>query len=490
MANRSIGIDVGRQEIRAVQMICRGRRTRVERALSCPLPAPGEPAGSAATALRELLAEGGFRRRVASAVAAPPGAVFFHRHQTELSNLQQARRVLPFELEDELPLAFGDAVLDICTAEQLPDGGYDLLVGAVDRDILHRRADVLRKAGMPCDLVDAEVCALLTLTLASHPEAADGAALVAEVREERVIMGLARDGRLLNARSLARPPEGASPDEESASETLGATLARELQLTWRQACRGALPEEATVFLAARQGLQADLGELLQARLAASVRALDPTAGVTLEEGVELGAEDAVALGLALRAAGKGEGPDFLRADRATAEQARARRRAGFVLVALLVLVSSAWLVRLFMRLGRLERRNEALESRIEQTFRQTLPDQPHMVDPVVQVRRRLEELRREYERFASVTGRGESPLRLLRQISVALPRSIEVRVTELNLSGRTVTMQGITDSLKSLDALQASLSAEPLFSGIRVKEVSVGSGNAVRFTVEINLKPI
>ncbi len=485
MANRSIGVDVARREIRVAQVVCRGRRVRVERVLSRPLPAAARDAGAAATALRELLADGGFRRRVASAVAAPPGAVFFHRHQTELSNLQQAHRALPFELEDELPLAFGEAVLDICTSEQLPDGGYELLVGAVDRDTLHRRAGLLREVGVPCDLVDAEVCALLTLVLATHPEAAQGPALVADVREERVVLGLARDGRLLTARSLATPQEGSVP-----AEALAAALARELQMTWREACRGALPAGVTVFLTAERAVATDLTELLEARLPASVVALEPAEGLSLAEGAQVGPEFAVALGLALRAAGRGEGPDFLRADRATAERAAATRRAGFVVVALLVLVSAAWLVRVFMHLGRLEDQNEALDSQIAQVFRQTLPQEPHMVEPVVQVRRRLEQLREEYESFASVTGRAGSPLRLLQQVSVGMPRHLQVRLTELNVSGGTVLMEGTTDSLKSLDALKASLLTQPAFTDIRVKEVGMGDGDNVRFAVEVMLKPI
>ncbi len=86
---------------------------------------------------------------------------------------------------------------------------------------------------------------------------------------------------------------------------------------------------------------------------------------------------------------------------------------------------------------------------------------------------RLDAQRAEFDTFASVVGRGPSPLEILLQISAATPVSLKIKISELSVAGRLVYLKGHTDSFKAVDALRGALQALPIFSAVEIQDAGI-----------------
>jgi len=488
MAVRSIGVDLRPTEVRVVQLLCSGRRVRLEnacaRAIGGQAPAQDDTdKGSAAIALNSLVVEEGLRART-GAVGIPSDAVFFERHRTDLPQEDQVRQVLYFELEDEFPLPVEDMVLDICSARKLPEGGLSLLVGAAARSALREGAQALTDAGLACDLVDAEVCAVHAVIAENHPEVAQGPFVMAYVRGRRLILGVADEGSLLSARAF---PVSKGPEPDGALEELASTAAREIEMTWRDLFGGSMPPATALALGGESEQLDRLAALLEERLGCAVTLLEPFARIARPDEQEASSEFTIALGLALRAADRGAGGmNFLAADRFKANKAAALKRGLVVFAILAALLAVSWLLGLLLHLQRLEREDRRVTAEINKIFRETLPEEPNIVDPLLQLQTHLKALRAEYDSFASAAPDAQSPLRILQLISAGAPANIKVTISELSIRGRSVLLKGAADSLKSADAFKRAMQTVAEFGAIEITDINMDRGNP-RFTMAITL---
>jgi Tfp pilus assembly protein PilN len=475
MASRSLGIDIGPTTARAVQLVRVGRQMHLEQICHVEwgeTEADGtEGPAEAGNVVSDLVRKGSLRTRVATAVNAPGDRVFFLRHVTDLPQLGQVRRVLPFELEDDLPLPVDEVVVDVESVQELGEGRRSLLVAAAARNAVRDRADLLAQAGLRCDVVTADVPALLASVLASHPEARSGSLVVVMVRDGEVRLGIAQDGALVAARGLSAPrsaqSDGAMPEMPA---VLARAVEREIQISWRDTFGGSVAAGARVVVGGEPGPVEELVVYLSDELPCRVVPLDLSKSIHCFAGGRLPPDFAVAAGLASRAAaGKRNGLNFLAADEREADRAAAMRRGLATFAALLFAVVAVWVADVFLRLGAAERRNEEVEREVSQVLTETVPDAaavPGLEAKAAVMEERLGALQREHLAFASVAGEGLSPLRVLYEISARIPGEIEVEVVGLTMDARLVTIRGKTDSHRSVEAIRAVLSEVPGFASV------------------------
>jgi len=206
MARRVIGIDVGPAHIHAAQMLRTRQGLSVERAATHALPdhAPSDPGVGEmrAQALRALMQEEGFRTDVPVAAAMPYGDVLYASLVTDLRQMDHVRRVMRFELEDDVPLSVDDAVMDICAVRDVSADSKSLLIGATSRAALQKTVDTFCGGDMGCDTVGSQACAFFAVAARSVPSMAGGPSIAAYATRSRVILAAGEGGRLLAARDL------------------------------------------------------------------------------------------------------------------------------------------------------------------------------------------------------------------------------------------------------------------------------------------------
>jgi len=477
-----------------VQLLRKGGRVHLEHS-STQIIEPTETPGEAQTArtvraLASMVRDGGFGQRAAVAVAMPHGSVLFQTLKTDLPRLEHVRRVLHFELEDDFPLPVENRVMEICAGRDVGEGGKSLLVGAASRSALQERVRTLNEAGMRCDVVDADACALLSTIAANCPTITASRFVALYLSESRAILLAAEGGLLVNARSLGWT--GSRNEKEPLNDTVGETaagLAREIELTWRDSFQIPIPAATPLVLGGDKSLLGPLSAALRQRLPCDPVLLDPFSDLVCQDDDERDPAQAVAVGLAVRALTRErESANFLAAE-ALGTKGRPGLAKGLVSLAVLaVVILTVWLAGMFLELHGLEAKNTDIEREMRQVFQDTLPQEETIVDELSQLEERLRVLRGEYDAIASVAGSGISPLRILRRVSVAISEHLGVTVSDIAIDARTVRLTGIATSYKSVDELRSRLEAVPEFASVTFRDLGAERGAPeVRFSLTIKM---
>jgi len=134
----------------------------------------------------------------------------------------------------------------------------------------------------------------------------------------------------------------------------------------------------------------------------------------------------------------------------------------------------------------LKKERAALVSDIYTVFKETLPDVKRIVDPVQQLNIAIKEA-------GIVTGDGNSQtlsytaLHILREISLRIPASIDVRLTRLVYESKGIRITGLTDSFKSVNSIQKKLEESPVFSTVTISSTKqTPKDRKIRFDLKIN----
>lgn len=117
---------------------------------------------------------------------------------------------------------------------------------------------------------------------------------------------------------------------------------------------------------------------------------------------------------------------------------------------------------------RLSHEKQAFNERIEALFREAFPDVRRVVDPRVQMERRLKALRGE-------SGAGGGFLSLLTIVGAVLKDTPSLQLTGASFREGRLDLDVLTDNLQTLDAVKQALSAQPELS-VELQSASAGSG--------------
>jgi hypothetical protein len=336
--------------------------------------------------------------------------------------------------------------------------------------------------------IDTPITAAHATILANHPESAGGLAIILYVDPATLSLAVTHDGNILLVRNIPMLAASDQDAEVSAQQTAD-IVAQEIEITWRRLF-GSNPDPGfRLFMIAPRARIAPLTSALQDKTGSQVIPVNPYARVARSEGLEADLPLCVAEGLTLRVLQPGNARpiDFL-----AAYQARTRPRlrikkeltvcAGLAGAAVVV-----WLAGLFLQLSSLESSYGQLKRQTEEVFRQAVPEEENLVDPVAQLQQRLDALRKEGE---DLTGPGSgypSPLEILYALSRNTPATTGLELQEVLIAADSVRIKGTCDKFATFSAWQRSLETLP---GLRIKDVPRPTKDAltgkVQFTVSLS----
>ena len=198
----------------------------------------------------------------------------------------------------------------------------------------------------------------------------------------------------------------------------------------------------------------------------------------------------VAEGLALRALApeKTIGVNFLQADNAGTKPKLNLRKELTVCAALAAAIIFVSFIGLFLQLFRLETKYTNIKNEIEEVFRQTLPEEENIVNPLVQLEQKLDSFRTDYELFASFYPTNLSPLKVLHGITSNTPSQGNMKIDDLLITNESVRLKGACDSFDSVYQWQRLLQDIPGFTTVDVQDVQKDAkANVVHFIILISL---
>ena len=128
-----------------------------------------------------------------------------------------------------------------------------------------------------------------------------------------------------------------------------------------------------------------------------------------------------------------------------------------------------------------------LDSQIANLFTSTFPDIKKIVDPLQQMRTKMQEVRGN-ALLPGETRRGIQTIDILRDISRLVPKTVDVNLTRMVVVTDSVVISGNTDTYKSVDSIKNSLEQAEFLKKIVISSANIDkSDNRVQFKLKIDL---
>jgi Tfp pilus assembly protein PilN len=155
-----------------------------------------------------------------------------------------------------------------------------------------------------------------------------------------------------------------------------------------------------------------------------------------------------------------------------------------ILLAIMILIACTGV---FADLFILKKQLNRLNAQIAADFTSTFPDVTRIVDPVVQMRSKIEELKKNAVDPVQSGGQVRA-IDILREISRLIPKNANVVLTRLDMSGEGVSLVGEADAFNTVDDVKVRLETSELFASVTPgASTKDKSGQKVRFRLKIEL---
>ena len=359
---------------------------------------------------------------------------------------KRLEKALPFELEDSLPYALDDVVIDhLVVGEIAKDGkakGETPVLGILlPKKVLRQQLDVLAAGGLDPQAI---VPSLIGLAAVSRMVPTEGVVLLIVGND----LCLKNGESILAFRSFSAQATGGAVHTLQALETV----------------HGVKVEKVLVLGSDPPAGWGDLGIALE-------HVVPEYNGKKVEEPVSLG----IALSGEINFR-KGE-----YAYRLADEGTRKRKRTLIIAGALAALLA---ITNLGVKFSVVQSGYGKLDREIKGIYQQLFPQEPMPGDPLRYLRDKLANARKQF----GVLGSGSSALDAMRAVTEGVPKEVRVSFGEFNLEGDRLKLQGDAPSFESVDKIKAELQKVPTFAEVTVLDTRMGVDSKVKFRLDIKIK--
>ena len=473
-----LGIEIGTDCVSAVLIETHRGEDRIAVWNRLPADPKVSPDERLAAVLAPVLAHG--ETAAVSCMVSLAADRFVLRHlRAPFGEERKLRPVLPFELEPTLAQPADAFVFDYlaCDDQRRPE----ILAAAVEQE---RLAEVL--AGLAALRIDPEMVTVAglgaALRLGRAPQAAERL-VAADLRPDGATVFLMAKGRLLTVRDL--PLEAAGVDGrhlfiERMAHTFRAVspVADAAFAPQRIVLIGYGPHSAE--------LEPAMAERFQVPVERTDLRCDLGGGLSADAspGWEPGQLNGV-LGLALSGRGAQRGFNLRQGPFAVKKfwtrHGRSLRRSAAL--ALVVLVLAA--VHVAVSMVTMGRQAEQLNAEIVAVFRQTFPETSRIVDPLQQMRSRIEALG-DSIRLPGTEAARPRAIDILDALSRGVGANLDVELTRLVVGPDNLVITGHTDTFNAVDEIKTGLSSGGMFKDVTISAANIDKQSGrVRFTLNI-----
>jgi len=480
MSRRILGLDIRQDGITAVMVVTGIKGPWVDDYVHISIPDPEEPEMDIAAALARMAQQMDVPGSTC-VVSLPVDHVSFRNIQVPFREKKKIRQVLPFELEPALPRPVDSLVIDFQSSQSSDQAGLTHVVTAgIEAATLDSYTATLASQSIRPKSITIGSCTLAACIdrFADTPE---NWLLVDAGDRETTVVGMS-SGQICFARALP----GLS-GESGTSASIGRGIRQVLTGFEDLAHLVFQPQLLMVTGSGRgkTGLAQELSESLdlpveETDLLRHAQMLPRGLHTDLEEALDT--DHALALALS-EAEGIGSlnfrtGP--FAEESFWIEHKKSLLRTGILAAMVLVSVISYYLIDAYY----VQRRIERLDQQLTGIFAATFPRASKIVDPVLQMRGKLKEIK---QRALIASNPGESPraIDILNQISSGIPVETDVRLTRLDIGDGNVRLTGDTDTYNSVDGMKSRLAQETAFKNVIITSSKMNkSGNRVDFKLK------
>jgi len=518
MPEKILGIDIGSSRIKVVQVSRSLRASQMTGHGSASLPADAD-AQQVATTLVNLISE----EKLESdryLMALPTNETFLRRLSFPFSAPRKISQVIDFEMEPGLPLPLNEVEVDFVKTDPRPDGTQGVLAAAFPKSILDPLMSALQEVGIQPEVLDLDGSGLFFIAGELKQNLPEQFAIL-DIGHRKTNLLYQDRGKDTYLRSLNMGCDqmsrniaeilGISVEEALAKvfplgfdgETPSAmqsaliseveSLARAIELSLMAAKvqdREVRPE--LILLSGGGSLIRGLPGALEKALGIKVRCLVDMENLgLLDQFGERRAElpvFAVAAGLAFKSTGRRVGFNFQAAEiQGQSPLIKWRHQLSYGVVAC-ALVAFAWLASTGIDIYTKKQMLARIDHSVEEVFRRTIPQFKGSVRPEQYasiVRNKIEELNQSVALFGA-DARQNSSVELLRIISQAIPKDLDVTISLLTMDNERVRLSGRADEFNTVDGVKNRLVALEDFDQVTITGAKASTdGKGVQFGLEL-----
>lgn len=417
---------------------------------------------------------------------------------------KKIEQILPFELEEHLLVPVSEQVFSAITTSQNDDGSH-LLVAAIEKEFLRHHLDTLKNAGVEPAKVCMSCFVLADYLCEAGRDGQDFLLLYGDLGSMTLVV--CHQKKIVFMRRLSYPEavftdavfsfngqEVSIADQETA-DTAVHSLCTIIQQSLERfvAASGMDLKPDHVILAGPMQLAAGFREIVEQELGlpCNVANLRMSGAATLVKDVGEKWIPALfdrPLSLALQGENRKISFDFRKDEFALPSHLLGSKKQMFALAlaaGLLLAVSFGYL---FFDYNSLKIQHNNLADQMKQVFKASFPEATRVVDPLAQMRARLQEVQAPTVSMPLYT-QEQRILAILADISSRIPDSISMHVSRLVIDEDTVRIKGTTDAFNNVNTIKKLLA-----DSVRYLDVAIVSAtkskekNAIRFEIRLQLE--
>jgi general secretion pathway protein L len=433
----------------------------------------------------------------------PGEQVSYRNLQMPFRSTKKIRQTIAYEIETMIPFPVEDLVVDFTLIDQ--SGQSDILTASVRREYISQYLALLQNYGVDPDILDISGVPIVLWLFKQAKIPDDG--ILFQIGQKRTTMVLYIKRHISLIRSFAfcdgiipeaisnsptysnAQSQTAEPDV-SCFESLYTNVQNTLHAFEYQNDIGAKPEK--IFITGTGNLYPHTTGLLERFFDIPVEEINVAGGdpsIHLDTNIAQSWNSATmdsALALAIRGNKQGLGFNF-RKDEFEIKRKDTKLKRDIRRVAIFLILILSLLITYFgMDYYFLKERYRMLDKQITETFRQTLPDATRIVDPVQQMRIKITQIKKSAF-FLPGIGGNHKVVDLLRDISLKVPESLDVRVMSMVVDPETVNIKGETDTFNTVDIIKKGLEPSEYFSAVTISSANLDRSRK-RVQFEIKLK--
>jgi len=484
MGKRILGLDIQNHAVAAVIVNSGFRSSRIEGHAFIPFDDPEADDRGLSAALDILVQRLDLNGCVCIA-SLPPEQASFRNLQVPFKQTKKIRQILPFELEPSLPFPVEEVVIDFHPIRNESIGeATDLIAAAYETAGMRFYLDRLAACRIDPRMVTVGAyAAAICLSRLGNNIPADS--LVVDVGENSSTVFVLAGGQLRLVRSI--PAGGRKPFRP---EMLCQNIQRTLFALEDWTEPGYLPEQVLVTgpSVGRNGMASDMSRLLDIPTVTTDLTRDTENRIDeLPTDAWLPHQMNNALALALLEVLGIQGLNFRKGPFAIRKRWAEYKQNITVAAILAGVLLLAMLANVFLDYRTKAQRLDMLNQRITEIFRTNFPEVTRVVDPLQQMRVKIDELK-SATLSASDPGAQPPSVDILNEISRRIPAGVDVQFSRLVLGDESVVITGDSDTFNSVDTMKGSLESSELFPEVTIiSTTKEAKDNRIRFRLRIRL---
>ena len=439
------------------------------------------------------------------------GASFFSFLNLALpfSDSKSIDKILPFELQENCAEAMDTMLIDTIVNTQDNESDSEIITAMIKHEVLAEYHTALKQAGIPPEFIT--ISGLPTITEIQETGQAPKEFIFLDLQLESTTLFLISAGRLQLVRPLpfnplpfeAHPKAEFKIDEQNGTlQVQGLEHSGESYHDFALAVRQTLAplplatawEQIPIYIDGPAGTSKGVSSWLEAKEAFARPCL--TCGragllplpIQLPEQTKAHAAFLIAcLSLGKLADKPGNILNFSKDEFACKsnllEYRNMAKMGSLALVAILILS----LGYLWYDTTALKKERATLVAEIHDIFKKAQPDVQRIVAPVQQLQVAVDNVRNSTD-DGDETALPRTVLHILREISMRIPASLDVRIIRLVYESKGLRLMGITDSFNTVDNMKKKLEQSPDFTTVTISSTKqTPKDNKIRFELKIDV---